>query len=1199
MLTAFLLGTLSTLAATPQAAGEFSVGRREVYPCVYHTPADLERARQNTATTAWGRQWRQDLLQRAEFWLRRDEAAWRAFLPPPGACYAYGFTGAPSNGATWGTWGAANCSWEQPGQVRTTDGQVFPNAQCPDDGRGYRAADGRLHYFVGSFNAWVTEQWTVACEQLADAYVLTADEKYADRCAFFLDLLASVYPESSAGSWDYPSSPPSGRFARPWYQVARVLVHYVEARDLIANSAALDRPSLRPALEATWPAGPTPQLRAVQTADRRGFSRPGLTRRENIDRNLILDGGYYCYEHTFAGLLHNGHADYLRGALAAGALLNVGPWVRRAWQGPASLQAMIANNCDRDGRYYETSLGYAIHARDLYLTFLGPLRHWRAADCPAGYDPVADPRFRSFYRLPSAVVRCAGHDPNYGDSSPDVTQLTVEPGIAGADYAFAEELHAAAQGAAKDEFATLLRWLNSTGKASRGLLPARWRAYYTAPLPPGPATLPAALEQQLRGSWVMGQKGLAILRDGAGSAAQAAVLRFGPSLNHGHLDDLGLLYYANGWQQTYEIGYGLGSTHTQVGWARQTASHCLVTVDEQPQRGPGSGGSLHLFASLPGLQVIEADSPASYGSLGVSEYRRTVALVGAGADQILVDLFRVTGGRQHDWTLGVRSRDLSVAGVALQPVQPASLAAGGERWAPLQLPDGDLRGYPGKPYWNPPPGNGYGFFDNPRSGPANGPWQATWRLGGENAAELTAHLLAEPGDQAIVADAPGLYPRLPAASYVLWRRRATAPGLSSGFATILTPSAVPLPAGTLGVADLAAIAVAPQPPVVGSGYGPGYLLVRAAPGEGVEFPIEVTAAGEHQLELTALCYKSYATVQVQLDGAPVGAPIDLRSAEPRPQQRFPLGRHQLAAGRHTVRVALAAGQPAGIFGLQALRLAPVAAAAAERGPLVRGAQRLAVTGGGEPAPLAVAWQRGDRREVLLSAALDTVERRVSSPLGELRWRGGVVYLSAVAGHLQQVALVGCAGLEGAGLTLTTTPAWRATVTAVDPATHQIDLDGRWPAELVGSEVIFSRAEYSRSSGYRLAGLRALGGGTRLDLGEQSVELGRLEVSARPGGKLIHSDLLHEYTRSVVGGATTGFFDGKRLVGPRGETRVTAMRHGQPLELEVADPSGLQVGDELRLLDLGPGDQATVATSAWLSRQADGWQIRGSAAVVVR
>ena len=97
-------------------------------------------------------------------------------------------------------------------------------------------------------------------------------------------------------------------------------------------------------------------------------------------------------------------------------------------------------------------------------------------------------------------------------------------------------------------------------------------------------------------------------------------------LNHGHLDDLNLNYFGLGFELTYDLGYGLGSTHTQVGWAKQTASHQLVLVDETRQLADAAkddtGGSLHLLASMPGMQVVNADANYVYRSRGVETYRR-------------------------------------------------------------------------------------------------------------------------------------------------------------------------------------------------------------------------------------------------------------------------------------------------------------------------------------------------------------------------------------------------------------------------------------------------------------------------------------------------------------------------------------------------------------------------------------------------
>lgn len=711
------------------------------HPCVNITAADIQQARKRVERYEWAREERAAILSEADSWLREPDAYWLQFLPKPGACYAYGFTGCPICDGKTGTWAKANCTWENPGHVKCDKGHVLPDAEHPDTGDGYQAPDGRIHYFAGQFNAWVTEQWTLhALPSLTQAYAITGEEKYAVRAALLLDALASIYAESTSGSWDYPSTPPSGRFARPWYQVARTLVYYVDQYDLLYHSAALDEPSLR----------------------------PGLSRRENIQRYLLEDGAYYCYGHCFAGVLHNGHADYMRGALAVGCLLDIPEYVRISVEGPCSIRSMLANNIDRDGRYYETSPSYAIHARLLYLTFADPLRNLRSAEYPEGVNLYDDPRFVSCLLLPETQIQCGGVRPNFGDEVPNVRyNAPSEHPFSKADYGFLERLYAmSADPGLRAAYGAALGWLTQGGLDARreGSEYRNWLLWHAGDPPDAARKLPPDLARRVSGSWVAGMKGLSILRDGR----QAALLRFGPSLNHGDPDDLALQYYADGYEWTYDIGYGLGSTHCHVGWASSTVSHCLVTVDEKNQLGAdGSGGSLRFFADLPGVKVVQASSEASYAELQVASYERTVALVDGA---YLVDMFEVCGGTQHDYGFGSFGESLAPIGATDLKPHEGSLAEG-IAWGRLVGADGDIRGYPNKPYWNPPPGNGYGFFYDVRRGqPTETVWGGLWTVTGEHPATLRALLAGDPAE-ALYATAPGLYPHYPPARYLLARRQ--------------------------------------------------------------------------------------------------------------------------------------------------------------------------------------------------------------------------------------------------------------------------------------------------------------------------------------------------------------------------------------------------------------------------------------------
>ena len=1176
---------------TPLPRAAMVPAGRPEHPCVYLTPQGLEQGRRNAETSAWGKAEKASILAEAETWLQHDDAYWLAFLPEPGACYAYGFTGCPLCGSPTGTWAGARCSWDQPRQVTCGQGHLLPDATCTDDGTGYKAADGRFHYLIGTWNAWVTEQWTVkAIPSLAYAYVLTGEVKYAERAALFLDALASIYAESTAGSWDYPSSPPSGRFARPWYQVARTLVVFVEAYDLLYSSAVLDQPSLRPGRVAAGPPGPTAQQRAVGTADAQGSTTPGMTRRQNIDLNLMIDGAQYCYEQTFHASLNNGHADYLRGALAVGALLGIEPYVDNAVDSPCSIGVMLANNADRDGRYFETALGYAIHARELYLTFVEPLLYWRSTKYPAGINLFDDARMRSFYLLPALSVDCAGHAPNFGDCGPDnAMRVAAARPFSATDAQFAEWFYAYATGEPKQTAAQLLAFLGAgdSARLRANSSARRWLLFRADDLPAtAPNELPADLAQRVNGSWVMGQKGLVILRNGSDLEAQAALLRYGPSLNHGDKDDLGLLYYARGWQMTYEIGYGLGSTHTQVGWASQTVSHCLVTVDETSQGG-GSGGSLNLFADLPSLRLLEAESPLSYSNCKVSQYRRTVALVGAGKEQVLVDLFRVRGGTRHDYGIGVQTQEVTLDGAEFGPAEDGSLAGNGIAWGELVGLDGDLKGYPNKPYWNPPPQNGYGFFYAPRRAPAVAPVQADFALGsGPGAAHFRVHALPETDTEAVLTKAPGLYPHNRSASYLLLRRKsATEVPLASAFAVVMEPyggvSLTPpesIPAAQLQNAVVEA--TASQRFIAGLEV---IYLGGSKPGDALAFELPVPNDGAYRLSVGMLRSPSYGSVQVSVDGKPLGEPFALTDKTVSGPDRFDLGTLTLAAGPHRVRFATCPGARHA-FGVSWIALSPpdtaLPAAPAAR-PVLDQVGRVPVTGdAAHLTPIGVHFRRGGRDEYLFSAsAEENSVRQAMLPCGALSWRGAVVFVALRGGRLETLATCGAWDVRVAGQPVGGPACGRYTgkVVAIDPAGYSLDLDAAIPAEGTNRMVIFRNPAYSRDTAYRISGLTALpGGGTRIDLGSQPILLGHGRVDQVRPGNILTSAVPHEFGRSVVAGADTRFFEGKRVTNERGaRTTIRRIVYEDPMRLEVADTAGFVEGDTLFYADVSIGDQALI------------------------
>jgi hypothetical protein len=319
-----------------------------------------------------------------------------------------------------------------------------------------------------------------------------------------------------------------------------------------------------------------------------------------------------------------------------------------------------------------------------------------------------------------------------------------------------------------------------------------WLLFHSDSTPDPEDHLPEHLERRISSTSLMGQKGFALLRTPGGETAHACLLRYGPVLNHGHFDDLNINYFGLGYELTYDLGYGNGATHTQLGWAKQTASHQIVLVDERPQQSDtdadDSGGSLHFLAAMPGLQVVDADANNVYRSRGVSTYRRLLALIGDGPESYLLDVFTVEGGSQHDYLAHALSDDIAFDGITMGDRETGSVAGPEYDWGDRQQNDGYLSGVPPKHYWIAPPENGLGFLMHPRRGTADGPWSATWRLpDGEN--RLRMAVLAEEGDEVVNAWAPGIYPTNPKSEHVMVRRRSRGEPLNSTFVSVREPHA--------------------------------------------------------------------------------------------------------------------------------------------------------------------------------------------------------------------------------------------------------------------------------------------------------------------------------------------------------------------------------------------------------------------------
>ncbi|MSS72756.1 MAG: hypothetical protein EXS64_14880 [Candidatus Latescibacteria bacterium] len=140
----------------------------------------------------------------------------------------------------------------------------------------------------------------------------------------------------------------------------------------------------------------------------------------------------------------------------------------------------------------------------------------------------------------------------------------------------------------------------------------------------------------------------AILRHGSDEKGTVLSLAFNPAGGHRHYDNLSLFYADRGQTILGDQGY-LAEAPIQR-WVKSTFSHNLVVVDDQMQlfrTGQERRPALRMMVTSPKISVVEASSKA-YAQC--RDYRRLTALIkGPGAETFAVDIFRVKGGKRHDY----------------------------------------------------------------------------------------------------------------------------------------------------------------------------------------------------------------------------------------------------------------------------------------------------------------------------------------------------------------------------------------------------------------------------------------------------------------------------------------------------------------------------------------------------------------------
>ena len=173
--------------------------------------------------------------------------------------------------------------------------------------------------------------------------------------------------------------------------------------------------------------------------------------------------------------------------------------------------------------------------------------------------------------------------------------------------------------------------------------------------------------------------GQASLGCGAGADQLQAQLHFSGGHGHAHADNLSLALFAKGEEMLSDIGY----THSKIrGWTISTVGHNTVVIDRANQSAHDSDGDLLMFLpEAAGLSVVEACGKRAYPKTAQT-YRRQLLLVPVSEeDAYVVDLFRVKGGKTHDWMLHGSADHEMTADCSIElAARDGSLLEPGQEW---------------------------------------------------------------------------------------------------------------------------------------------------------------------------------------------------------------------------------------------------------------------------------------------------------------------------------------------------------------------------------------------------------------------------------------------------------------------------------------------------------------------------------------
>ena len=664
----------------------------------FHTPEQIERARELCRTEDWAIELREKAEAGAARWLAMsDEDLWAFILDAeiPRALNVRFGEGCPVCGKEVFAKGGHYpwiMSTDEPFKVKCpVCERVFPSndfaaylasgrkdeldttAEYVDDGFGWVDADGNHYWFVAHYIFW--QRWRrdvlSALGALSYAYELTGDAKYAHKTGVMLGRMVEVYPKMDYAKQAYHNGQwPAGIHGR--------VLDYIWENGTIKNLAlAYDR--VYEVLEGDAELAAFLEARGVAGLGR-AFEQEVL----HFMARDVMEGhirGNMYYQPTLAQLaiiVDNDDPAY-------------GPTTEEMvdWllYGGGEIMAILYNGFDRDGAGGESAPGYSSSWNTNFC---------RVADLliRLGVNITSDPRWRQVVCFPYNLTVAGEFCPRIGDCHGDVhrTPKLVNSVVNTFGYKHLED----------PQCAQLLLDQNLYGNSLWGETLDRADVETVANSAPDLTRL---------GTRDMGGYGLGIFEAGEGGAARAATMYYGGAdAWHGHHDRLTIDYWAHGRTFLPEMGYPAHWNDKGYRFTRGMPCHYIVEIDEKRSANKKSG-YLDYFVAGSKVRVMRAHAEAVYP--GVADvYCRTLAMIDVGDESFLVDLFHVRGGGLHDYHFhGLPFGEFTMTGLEHVSTQEKGTLLGEDtEWG------GDATKN----------ASGYDFLRNVRRYKADGVWSVRW-----------------------------------------------------------------------------------------------------------------------------------------------------------------------------------------------------------------------------------------------------------------------------------------------------------------------------------------------------------------------------------------------------------------------------------------------------------------------------------------